>query len=339
MKKIYFKTELLEDTFNEAKDFFEGKLTTQNNEYYLKMNSNLANGIIEGISFTDGLTYMYCKIRCNQDVMLLLESLNKGSLLLVYTMNGTLQYQFGTSGDKKCLQSQHTAILRNVSSGNPILYVPKGEKVKFALICIGEKFYNDNQISFLAPKLQHFFFQRTKQSILIKFQNFRISEKLKQLRSRFQNDIARHLLKKALLQFIIASEIEQHTTSFAPIVQLPTCLTTSQIEEIKKITRFIKKFPEEQFTIRFLTKKTGLSPNKLQEGFKILYNMTVNDFITCTRIEKAEYLIRTSELNISEIVYSIGFSSRSYFSKIFKEKYNCSPRDYHRYKNRVAVTA
>ena len=35
-----------------------------------------------------------------------------------------------------------------------------------------------------------------------------------------------------------------------------------------------------------------------------------------------------SDLNISEIVYTIGFSSRSYFSKIFKEKYNISPNEY-----------
>lgn len=44
-------------------------------------------------------------------------------------------------------------------------------------------------------------------------------------------------------------------------------------------------------------------------------------------------------VNISEIVYSIGLTSRSYFSKIFKEKYNCSPKYYQEHQNALAVTA
>jgi AraC-like DNA-binding protein len=36
-------------------------------------------------------------------------------------------------------------------------------------------------------------------------------------------------------------------------------------------------------------------------------------------------MLKNTDLNISQIVYSIGFSSRSYFSKIFKEKYDISP--------------
>ncbi|MDX1471934.1 MAG: AraC family transcriptional regulator, partial [Flavobacteriaceae bacterium] len=32
--------------------------------------------------------------------------------------------------------------------------------------------------------------------------------------------------------------------------------------------------------------------------------------------------------NISEVVYMIGYSSRSYFSKIFKNKYGISPSKY-----------
>jgi len=40
--------------------------------------------------------------------------------------------------------------------------------------------------------------------------------------------------------------------------------------------------------------------------------------------------MNTSDLNISQIVYSIGFTSRSYFTKIFKEKYVLAPNEYKR---------
>jgi len=48
--------------------------------------------------------------------------------------------------------------------------------------------------------------------------------------------------------------------------------------------------------------------------------------------------MKTTDLNISEIVYSVGITSRSYSSKIFKDHYNMSPNDY-RSKIKLAVTA
>lgn len=53
----------------------------------------------------------------------------------------------------------------------------------------------------------------------------------------------------------------------------------------------------------------------------------------------AEKLIKTTDLNISQIVYTIGLSSRSYFSKIFKEKYKCSPREYENNRVHMEVLA
>jgi AraC-like DNA-binding protein len=70
-----------------------------------------------------------------------------------------------------------------------------------------------------------------------------------------------------------------------------------------------------------------------------MHGRTVTDYIREVRIQKSEELIKNTDLNISEVVYSIGFTSRSYFSKIFKKKYNCSPKQYKDNQNKVAVTA
>ncbi|GAA0872142.1 hypothetical protein GCM10009117_12890 [Gangjinia marincola] len=60
-----------------------------------------------------------------------------------------------------------------------------------------------------------------------------------------------------------------------------------------------------------------------------MHNRTVADYVRNVRLDKAEELMRTTDLNISEIVYSVGLTSRSYFCKIFKQKYKCSPKQYH----------
>lgn len=58
----------------------------------------------------------------------------------------------------------------------------------------------------------------------------------------------------------------------------------------------------------------------MQEGFKLLHGLTTCDYVKSVRLKKSEELISTTDLTVYEIVYSLGLSSRSYFSKIFKEK-------------------
>ena len=46
-------------------------------------------------------------------------------------------------------------------------------------------------------------------------------------------------------------------------------------------------------------------------------------------IEKTKEYLENTDLNITEISYKVGINSRSYLSKLFKEKYNITPKEYH----------
>ncbi|WP_431137979.1 helix-turn-helix domain-containing protein, partial [Psychroserpens mesophilus] len=58
------------------------------------------------------------------------------------------------------------------------------------------------------------------------------------------------------------------------------------------------------------------------------YTRTVADYVRHVRLETARNLLRKTDMNISEVVYSVGFNSRSYFSNIFKKQYGLSPSDF-----------
>ena len=70
-----------------------------------------------------------------------------------------------------------------------------------------------------------------------------------------------------------------------------------------------------------------------------MHGHTVTEYIREVRIKKAEDLLKNTDMNISQVVYTIGLTSRSYFSKIFKEKYNCSPKDYKFAQRELAMSA
>jgi AraC-like DNA-binding protein len=144
-------------------------------------------------------------------------------------------------------------------------------------------------------------------------------------------------LVEGILNLTLAMEV-QHLKSDLHNERNPTgSLTHYELNSIKKISRKIEKQPEQQYSIKSICSECGLSASKLQEGFKLLHDKTVSDFIRNERLNTAERLISTTDMNISEIVYTVGLSSRSYFSKIFKRRYKCSPKMYQDNKKAAVV--
>jgi len=109
---------------------------------------------------------------------------------------------------------------------------------------------------------------------------------------------------------------------------LPDSMNKSELKIVRKVANSILKTPAKEYSLDQLSFKSGLTQAKLQEGFKFLYKRTVTEYIRHVRLESARDMLKNTDLNISQIVYSIGFSSRSYFSKIFKEKYNITPNQF-----------
>lgn len=99
----------------------------------------------------------------------------------------------------------------------------------------------------------------------------------------------------------------------------PSSLQTDELKIIRSYAQQINNEPSGNYSLDQLVKDSGLSQAKLQNGFKFLFLRTVTDYIRQVRIEAARELMSKTDLNISQIVYSVGFTSRSYFSKIFKE--------------------
>lgn len=340
MKIVTINTEKIENIFEELTLNVGGKVTFDLDEYTLEVNNSFAKGSIIGASFNDDISYVQFDMTFSADVRMNILNLKSSPVYFAYCSKGNLSHSFGITGEERKLKTFQTAILSSKQDQEHVLFFEKDKKTKFTLIIVGTH-VTVNQTHSLNENVRETFFGKNtvEDFFYIGSYNLRIAEKIEQLNAVTQSGIVRNLLKEGILRIILAMEIQQHTDDLAAATKDTNCLTLREMEEIKELSEAIKANPEEPFTIKSLSKKSGLSPNKLQEGFKMIHNRTVNDYITHMRVLKAEILIRTSDLNISEIVYCIGFTSRSYFSKIFKQKFNCSPKEYKFNLNPLAITA
>jgi AraC-like DNA-binding protein len=111
-----------------------------------------------------------------------------------------------------------------------------------------------------------------------------------------------------------------------------TVLTQDEYaERMKNIERFapvfqhIEKSYQEELSVDMLANMASLSRFHFSRLFKELSGHTVTEYITMTRLGKADYLLRHSPLTVSEIAAATGFNDIYYFSRTFKKHKKVSP--------------
>ncbi len=82
------------------------------------------------------------------------------------------------------------------------------------------------------------------------------------------------------------------------------------------------------FDVDRFSEVIGLSANQAYRKIKALTGQTAKEFIRNQRLKTAASLLLQKKRSISEIIYMVGFSSPSYFSRCFKEFYKCTPKEY-----------
>jgi AraC-like DNA-binding protein len=97
---------------------------------------------------------------------------------------------------------------------------------------------------------------------------------------------------------------------------------------LQKASEFISDKYSENLNSEDVAKQIGLSLRKFQRITKEELNCTPTNFMYLVKLNKAADYIRNNHGNISEIAYQFGFSSPSYFSKMFKSHFGVSPVEY-----------
>ncbi|GAA4232600.1 hypothetical protein GCM10022291_07700 [Postechiella marina] len=338
MKHLHITATNFDTILKQLQTVLKGSIKQNLKEHILKFDTSLGYGTIRGTKSKGGISYLEFDVTFNEDIKLTIASPVKTAINFAYCSEGKMAHTFKNTSKRIELETFQTAILANVEQENNMLYFYRGMQVVMSLISVNTRFGNVGDFAINKELRQRYIEDRTEDVAIVSSYNLKIAERIKQLQAIKQEGVVRALLIEGLVHVILALEIEQHKKDTLKKENATGSLTCKEMVKVKDLSEFIYNFPETNLTVTELSHKIGLTPTKLQEGFKLMHNRTVNDFIRDVRVTKSEVLIKTTDMNISQILYTLGFSSRSYFSKIFKEKYNCSPSQY-KLQNKLAVSA
>ena len=99
------------------------------------------------------------------------------------------------------------------------------------------------------------------------------------------------------------------------------------IERIMPAIEYIDTNFGEQISLESLSNVLNLNPSYFCRLFKKAIGSTFTEYLNFVRICKAEHLLKNGS-SIADAAYSVGFSSLSYFNRVFKKYKFCSPREY-----------
>ncbi len=92
--------------------------------------------------------------------------------------------------------------------------------------------------------------------------------------------------------------------------------------------QFIQAHVEEAITLTQVVQHVHVSRFYFCKLFKKATGMTLTEYVSRVRVEKAKTLLRDPSLRISEVVYSAGFGSIPRFNSVFKRYVGMPPTEY-----------
>jgi AraC-like DNA-binding protein len=123
------------------------------------------------------------------------------------------------------------------------------------------------------------------------------------------------ILLQLISKFIGPKQLEQTDTTGIP-------------SKVVDLLGFIQLNLSQALTVKQLAKMVNQHPDYLSRLFLKLTGERPLSYIHTKRIERAQYLMVTTQMSLSQIAEATGFDNLPHFSKVFKKKTSLTPGQY-----------
>ena len=321
----------LEKIFAVFSEVFGTEHTVKSAGFSLEIPKKFGSGKISGIHYPNGVALISINVHFKEEIKFIYEAHQAHPLRFVYCLENQISHKFNDENIEHLIEQYHSAIVASKYPHGHTFTFPKNQDIKVNFLEVDRKIFTA-QLSSEAHDMKSDFYElffdvyATRTIFHKGLYSLQLAQIIQDIDDFENDDFVRtnYIGAKALemLSFILLQYEDDLRDEESGKV-----LRKSELSALHKAAGFINNNFSELSSIDDVAKHVYLSPAKLQEGFKLIYNCTVNEYIVNKRLETAFRLLNETDMQIGEVVLEIGLSSRSYFSKIFKKKYKVSPID------------
>ena len=312
--------------------YLDADLTENFGAAQLVLDNEKGAGTIKLYDVFPGLTAWVYNVSFNSEVSIDMTFGGNRPFYFGYHVSGHQFQKFDGEKDYETIKQGQNFILASEPGSSTMFIIPSQVKYECCYLIINPTFIKDSEIRVRQQLSDNLSELMSPINAITPYRYFgnidlRIGRYAEIIIKNERTDLVGRLLTEGAIANMLAAQIEVHdldkeTVNFEPV------LSTSELTKILNLGDYIRDHISGDLSMNALSYHFGISQKKLQTGARFLYDSSVGEYITSIRLEVAKELIHDSELSISEICFLIGLSSRSYFSKIFKNRFGIGPNDY-----------
>ncbi len=329
-----FKGENAEDIIKELSACLNTNYTSENNEFCFDIPEQLGSGYLIGYQFSHGVSVIEINVFLKKALYINFDKEALNPLRLLFNSNSAIRHVNKISNNKatNSVNKLQRVIYANGVNSTHAIRLEKLKDTSVFIINIDRKLFEKKIDSFsdgISEELA-LIFKDVNGVNDVYYQDYfslEISKIIEEFKSCELDEFMKPIFLEGKTYEILTNQIQQFSDNLKG-KNNDKLLRKATIDKIEKAVDIIKNEVDIRINVHKLAKRVGLNQNTLQSGFKILFKTSVNEYIKNHRLDMAKTLLEKSDLNITEITYKIGISSRSYFSKLFKERFGISPKEY-----------
>lgn len=329
MKTIISHSIPLKEIITDNANQLGGFVVTNCDTYSIEIPQSFGSGYIRGINFQGGLGLLIynCTFNTDLEIQFILDTVHP--LKFLFCEKGTLTHKFENEEEYHKIEELQNIIVASSYGNGHILNFKANINTKLNSLEVNRKQFGslmNCELSTLNKSMQDVFRDTGAKKMFYYHGNYslKLADLFLEIDNTGKKDFIERIFMEGVAFRMLLLQILQYTDDLKD-PENKTILRKFELELVKKASEIIQNEISEYKGVAHLSLLVGLNTNKLQNGFKILFDKTINCYVQDRRLDIAINLLKSSEYTISEIVYMIGLSSKSYFSKIFKDKYGISP--------------
>ena len=328
--RITVKALPVHDVLKDIAKQWDVPIDDESGELTINIPDHLGEGYIRCTNFHSGIGVIEYNCTFHQDYQILFSINKTHPLKFIFCSEGTAKHSFEEDRDTHAIETYQNVIVSSSGNNGHLLSFIGNQTAQITSIeIIRAEFSHRNNHRFqgIAPELKELFEDSVAEKKFFYQGNYSLkaADVVDEITTKdYEGFIRSIFLEGKLLEMLVIQINQYHDDKRED--KNPQIVRRSDVEKVERAVRLIKKELHKNLSVEHVAKEVGTNVNKLQAGFKHMYDLTVNKYMQQVKLEKARELLETSDHNISEIVHMIGLSNRSYFSKIFKERYGTSPK-------------
>lgn len=334
IKKCTCNGNTAELMINDLAECLNLKVAKDNNEYCIDITDDLGSGYFRSVQFSHGVSVLEFDVFLHKALHVTFENEKLNPLRLLFNTDNSIKHVIkeDNTETKHTVGKLQSIIFSNGVKSQQHITVGKLKHTAVFIVSINRKLFEEKIDVFtsdISEELSLIFKDLNGINIVHSQDYFslEISALIEQFKTSELDEFMKPVFLEGKVYEILTYQIQKYSDNLKGDNK-EKLLRKSTVEKIEKAVGIIKDELDMRINVHKLAKRVGLNQNTLQSGFKILFDASVNEYIKTHKLELAKRLLEKSNLNVTEITYKIGINSRSYFSKLFKERYGVSPNEY-----------